>query len=180
MATVLTWFLSPDPTAPVLPVESSAATGADTTGDLGLFWSNGSADLAIVDNDIARDAGLRTAVLLSLFTDRRAEDGDVLLDDAADRRGWWADELSDEPGDKFGSRLWQLGRAKPAEWLARAGDYAREALDWLVEDKVAERIEAVASVPALGLAVLEIEIFKPQQRQPTRFKFSGAWQAEEN
>lgn len=150
-----------------------------SNGDLKLVWSDTdlAADLAIALNDFERDEGLRTAVLLSLFLDRRADDGDELLDANADRRGWWADEFADADGDKIGSRLWLLSRAKPAEWISQAPEYGKEALLWLVEDKVAERVEVVASV--LGNARgLDVDVYKPQQKQPTRFKFEDVWRAE--
>lgn len=119
-----------------------------TTGDIALVWSNaaGAADAGIVANDLARDDGLQTAVLLSLFTDRAAEEGDVLPDEETDRRGWWGDEFADDAGDRIGSRLWLLARSKRTDdVLARAEEYARESLQWLIDDKVAERIEVTAS-----------------------------------
>ena len=180
MPTSLTWLFESAPAPAGSGGESSAVPGG-ATGDLKLAWSNelGAADLSVSANDIERESGLQTAVLLSLFTDRQAEAGDVLPDGGTDRRGWWADAFPDVDGDRIGSRLWLLSRAKPAEWVGRAAEYAKEALAWLVEDQVAERIEATASVPSPGLATLDVEIYRPQQ-QPTRFKFVGSWRAEES
>jgi phage gp46-like protein len=149
-----------------------------STGDLKLTWSNtaGSADVSVALNDIERDAGLRTAVLISLFLDRRAEDGDT-LPDGTDRRGWWADQFAEVPGDKLGSRLWLLARAKPTEWIQLAAGYAQEALQWMVDDDVAERIDAAATVTG-ARRDLVVSIYRPQQQEPTRFRFEGAWQVE--
>lgn len=179
MPTSLTWLLAPSTPDPV--AYPAVSSGAASVGDLLLTWSpvTNSADLSIVNNDLAREEGLRTAVLLSLFTDRRAEDGDVLPDGGTDRRGWWADAVAAVDGDKVGSRLWLLARAKPAEFLERAPYYAREALEWLLEDQVAERIDVMASEYRAGWALLEIDIYRPQQQEPTRFKFEGVWRAEE-
>lgn len=60
------------------------------TGDMKLAWSPTAlgADVAVELNDLVSEDGLQTAVALSLFADRRAEDGDVLPDDQVDRRGW--------------------------------------------------------------------------------------------
>ena len=80
--------------------------------DIGLFWDRDSADFAIEANDLATDDGLETAVSLSLFTDRRAEDGDALPSGDADRRGWWGDDFPAVDGDRMGSRLWLLARSK--------------------------------------------------------------------
>lgn len=48
--------------------------------------------------------------------------------------------------DKIGSRLWTLERAKrTTETLRLAEDYAKEALNWLIEDGVAASIAVVAT-----------------------------------
>ncbi|WP_445157414.1 phage GP46 family protein [Halomonas sp. E14] len=99
-------------------------------------------DLAVEGGDLAADEGLTTAVILSLFTDRRALPADRLPDGTGDRRGWWADAYLDRP---MGSRLWLLHREKEQEAvLRRAHEYAEEALAWLVEDGVAEAVEVEA------------------------------------
>jgi len=51
-------------------------------------------DLEVENGDLAHDGGLETAVLMSLFTDRRARDDDKLLDEEArDKKGWWGDPI---------------------------------------------------------------------------------------
>lgn len=151
------------------------------SGDIKLEWSSAAneADVSIESNDLATDACLRTAVLISLFTDRRADDGDVLPYGETDRRGWWADAFPEVEGDRIGSRLWMLARSKATQdTLSRAEEYAAEALQWLVEDGAAEKVEAVATLHHAGTLGLEISIYRPQQKEPTRFRFENAWQAE--
>jgi phage gp46-like protein len=98
---------------------------------------------------------LRALVVASLFSDRRAATDDVLPSDAGDppnRGGWWGDTYSGEAagtesasGDLFGSRLWLLRRARATmENVERAKRYAEEALAWLVEDGIAERVDVTA------------------------------------
>ena len=102
-------------------------------------------DFSIVDGDLSVDDGLRTAVLVSLFTDRRAADDDELPAGSDDRRGYWGDAYAEIKGDLTGSRLWLLSRAKVLpETLARAREYAEEALAWLTEDKVARAVNVTA------------------------------------
>lgn len=152
--------------------------------DIGLFWDAafGAADLRVASNDLATDGGLETAVLLSLFTDRRAEEGDVLPSGETDRRGWWADELPAVAGDRHGSRLWLLAREKDSpEVLQRAQDYAREALAWLVEDLVAERVDVSATSqphsPGRSELLLDIRIQRPTGAAVTyRYNFNWATQ----
>lgn len=148
--------------------------------DLALVWdpTTVAADVAVEANDLARDEGLETAVLLSLFTDRRAEDSDVLPDGSSDRRGWWGDGFPVVEGDRFGSRLWLLARAKSsAATLARAQEYALEALQWLVDDLVAARIEVTPEIPRPGMLGLAVTIYRPNV-DPAKFRFTRIWAAQ--
>lgn len=105
---------------------------------------------------LARDFGLRTAVLLSLFCDRLAEPSDPLPDAGIpgtipDRRGYWADFLSPiGPQDRWGSRLWELRgtELRPQRTPARARTLALEALAW---------------IPALGIGTVEVEVSIPER-----------------
>ena len=69
---------------------------------------------------------LKSAVWMSLGTDRRAENDDVLPGGDGDKRGWWGDSFRQR---RIGSRLWLLERQKiTADTLLRAEEYAAEAL----------------------------------------------------
>lgn len=122
--------------------------------------------------DLVRDEGLTTAVLISLFTDRRAEDSDAV--DDGDRRGYWGDAYSVTP---WGSRLWMLSREKqtPAA-VRRARDYAEEALAWLVTDRIASSVRVVVSVPRDGMLALEVFISRPG-RPDLELRFERLWAA---
>lgn len=107
-----------------------------------------SGDLVRDGTRFAEDGGLATAVVLSLFTDRRAPAGAVLPERTRDRRGYWGDGIAQVRGDRFGSLLWLLRRAKRTPATAvRAEQYAREALAWMVEDGVASEVEVSAELP---------------------------------
>ncbi|TJZ78796.1 phage GP46 family protein [Chitiniphilus eburneus] len=111
---------------------------------------------------------LDTAVLLSLFTDRRAEPGD---DVEGDPRGWWGDAIpiGDERAVPLGSRLWLLAREKQtASTLRRAEAYGREALQWLIDDGHARALDIAASAPRTGLLRLDVAI----DSQPFRFELT--------
>jgi len=148
--------------------------------DLALTWdeTRGAADAGVSENDLAPDAGLETAVLLSLFVDRRADAADILPDEEADRRGWWADAFPTVAGDAIGSRLWLLAREKQtATLLPRLEGYAREALQWLLDDGVAERVDVAASFPQPGWVLLSVEIARPGI-DPVLYRFNRVWLAE--
>ena len=107
--------------------------------DIRLFWDRDlmECDCAFGSGDIATDDGFSTAIYLSLFTDRRARDDDK-VDDPDDRGGWWGDQTS---VDEIGSRLWLLRRAKTTQAnLNLAKGYIQEALKWMIDDGVAQKI----------------------------------------
>ena len=126
-------------------------------------------DISIEAGDLARETTLQTAVLLSLFTDRRATSDELARFGGDDARGWWGNELAEVEGDEFGSKLWLLAREKVVpETLNRAREYARQALAWMVEDGVAASVSVeaawldslMARVPR-GILALGVEIAKP-------------------
>lgn len=141
--------------------------------------SRGLADVSIEANDLQVDDGLKTAIILSLFTDRRAELSDTLPDGQTDRRGWWADAVPVVAGDRFGSRLWLLDRSKQtADTLERAQAYAQESLQWLIDDRVTDSVTVVAEFiqPNLGLG-LAVSARRPGG-DLVKFRFDYTWAAE--
>ncbi len=149
--------------------------------DVALVWDmrQGSADFSVDANDLELDDGLETSVMLSLFTDRGANPGDVLPDAAADRRGWWGDAYPVVDGDRIGSRLWLLARSKQLpEILTRAKEYAAEALQWLIDDKVAERVDVESEIVRNGVLGLRIVIFKPKA-DTVNFRYNYTWASQE-
>jgi len=131
-------------------------------------------DIAIGNNgDLVSDEGLRSAVLLSLFTNRLAEPSDILPDERANRQGWWADVLVSD--DLFGSRLWLLQRSNlTSETLRLAERYAQQSLQWMIDDAIARDIKIVAATTHLNTLCLIIEIYR-QQKAPLRFRFEKFW-----
>jgi len=144
--------------------------------DLGLNLIDGMFDLTISNGDVVRDDGLETAVTISLFTDRRVtEEEKPYL--ANSKRGYWGDLFSEIDGDKMGSRLWTLEREKrTTEVLRRAEDYAREALNWMIEDGVVLSISAIASYDSNKFINLDIKIVKPLGNES---RFQVLWDKQE-
>lgn len=131
----------------------------------------------VIDEDtgnIAIDEGLETAVLISLFTERRASVEDLPVDEL-DRNGWWGDTYAEEAGDFIGSRLWLLRRGKAtADTLGRAREYAKEALEWLIEDGIAEDVEVEAFWQGFVL-MLTVKIKRPNE---VAARWARTWEAQ--
>jgi len=125
---------------------------------------------------LSEESGLDSAVIISLFTDRRAEADDLLPDGSSDLGGWWADAFPDIPGDKIGSRLWLLRRAKLTdETLRQLEEYASEALQWLLTDGVVVGLAVVAERLARTAAGVVITMQRPQQG-PLQYRFTQYWE----
>ncbi|MCX7084300.1 MAG: phage GP46 family protein [Methylococcales bacterium] len=106
-------------------------------------------------SDVTDD--LPRAILISLFTWRRANSDDDLPNLA--KFGWWGDTFSTIQNDKIGSRLWLLSRNKlTTETISKTEEYASEALNWLIEDKVADSVQVKAERLALDILALQITI----------------------
>jgi phage gp46-like protein len=146
--------------------------------DLALRWNadEGCADLALNDagDDLATGGDIETGVLLSVGLDRRAEDSDTLPVENGDRGGWWGDEFLEPSGDRVGSRRWLLRRSASREDVPRQLEqFDREALAWMVEDRVAKSVD-VAARNDRGVLVEGIEIHRPKG-DPVPLKFAWAW-----
>ncbi len=138
--------------------------------DLRLAFDGLETDLVLEDDDVARDEGLETAILISLFTDRWVDQAQ-LPQGETDPRGWWADLLNDDPSDEIGSRLWTLARAKPTgETLESAREFATEALQWLLDDGIASAVAVTTEYPERGRMSIGVNVTRPSG-DTGRFRF---------
>jgi phage gp46-like protein len=133
------------------------------------------ADLSRSGDSLVEGGDLETMVLLSLWCDAPAREGDP-SDPLAPRAGWWADALETN-GDIWGSRLWLLKRAKlTKDTVTRAKAYVDEALAWMVVDRIAERVESIAEIRKIGPGIRALyvgaTIYRPQERTPIA---AGPW-----
>jgi len=165
-------------------VASATATDLKISWDTNLLFGDLIQD---ADYELETDQGLATAVLMSLFTDRRARKDDLLPDpEGNDRRGWWGDKTGEyrEAGDQIGSRLWLLERSKTtSETITQAESYATEALQWLIDDGIAVKVDvtAVRQMGSRGTGgdpwlVLDVLIRKTDGSQAS-YKFDLQWGA---
>ena len=111
------------------------------------------------------DRELVTAIAISLFTDGLAYEDDPLPDpNDPDRRGWWGDHEGREIHGQtqgIGSRLWLISREKQTELTrARAEKYAREALNWLIDLRVADAYTVKAYYFRPAMLGIEIEVIR--------------------
>ncbi len=136
-------------------------------------------DIEFVLGNLETDDGLETAVNISLFTDRRVL-GEELETGETDRRGWWGDALDEQDGDSTGSRLWLLDRAKPSEETRnRAEAYAKEALQWLLDEGVAETLTVLATLVNKNERIdLNINITRPKVKNAVYYRYQLVWEGQ--
>ena len=104
------------------------------------------------------------AVLISLFSWRKSEDDDGIK--APKRQGWWGDTFASVKGDRIGSRLWLLQREKVLpSVMRRAEEYAKQALQWLIDDHLVEGIEVRAERGGIERLDLHVVFFKRQSER---------------
>lgn len=111
-------------------------------------------DLIYQNGGLKTDSGLKTAILISLFSDARERN----------QRGWW--------GGEIGSKLWTLQNVKrSAETLKKAQDFAQEALSWLIEEKICKKVSVSAAYDNYGRLILSVDLQKYDGN--ARFDFYG-------
>jgi phage gp46-like protein len=147
--------------------------------DIAIIWDAAAfrGDWGVTSGDLVSDpGGLRTAVLLSLFTDRVASPDYVPpAGSPPGRRGWWGDTYEDSP---IGSRLWQLNRAVKSgrvDVLNQAKDMCLEALEWLVSEGVVASVTVTTSWMTPNVIGIQVQITAPQS-PPQTFNFGWTWQ----
>lgn len=105
--------------------------------------SAGFYDLSIdpTTGDLAGTEGLNTAILLSAFCERRADEADIAQPEH--RRGWVGNLVGPDAdeGFEYGSHLWLLEQVRLTQDTAnRARDALRQAFQWLIDDGLVHHI----------------------------------------
>ena len=147
--------------------------------DAAMVMTENGGELVLSGFDLARDDGLETGVIISLFTDRRASSEQIPAElPQDDLRGYWGDISNATPSDQTGSLLWLLAREKQLpQVLSRAKQYCQEALAWMVDDLIATRVEVTTEFGARGWMWITVDIFRPTG-SPVRYRFNYEWAAQ--
>lgn len=96
---------------------------------------------------------------------------------APNRQGWWGDTFAEAAGDRIGSRLWLLQRQKVlSTTLRRAEAYAKESLQWLIDDAVVARIEVSAERSGVDQIALLVTCYRPDDTQALQARFQNVWE----
>jgi phage gp46-like protein len=146
--------------------------------DIAIIWDNDrfGGDLAIRRGALLTDEGLRTAILISLFSDARARPSDVLPEAGADRRGWWGDGFAETEGEGLGSLLWLLIREKNVpSVVARAREAALASLAWLTDAAIVSALDVTAEAQGFDRLAIGVSLARPDG--PQRLQYDFVWNA---
>lgn len=128
--------------------------------------------MAITEHD-DQTVALHRAAVISLLTWRRAGADDPL--DDAERYGWWGDSFPSQADDRIGSRLWLLRRRSLTAQTERdARDYAREALQWLLDDGRVTAVE-ISTQRAIDRLEMRVLLTTPEGAQ-VPVQLDNLWQ----
>lgn len=118
----------------------------------------------VIDEDMAdfeTTDGLESAIVVSLFSDRRAYRDEV--GDPMKRRGWIGDLVSGVPGDLHGSGIWLYEQSRlTQEVVTGIRQEAEQALEWMIQEGLVLSVSAaVASDPVKRRLSLVITTTSP-------------------
>ncbi len=133
-------------------------------------------DLIVQCNDLVLGNDLQNAIALSLFTNARARAGDALPNGRqSEPFGWWGYKIGDD--GEFGSHLWLLKNSNATQdTLNKAKQYAKKALEWLIEDGIAIDITVTADYIGCKNKYLNLTIEVEQPNNISQFwKWAYAW-----
>ena len=111
------------------------------------------------NGDISNADFFDTAILYSLFGERRASGSEVV--EARFRRGW----IGNADDFENGSKLWLFSQARlTRDILNRIQDEAKKSLEWLVEDDLAVSIDDVIATVNGGRVFVDIVIRRSRDK----------------
>ena len=112
--------------------------------------SEGTYDINFQANgDFELEEGFDTAILMSLFQNKRLAESEQPIPQY--RGGWWGNLLNDDENYQIGSKLWALDGRRTQNTLNQAIDFARDCLQWFIDDGLLKDIEVKGAFSSLEL-----------------------------
>jgi len=159
----------------------------DKEGDIRLEFDvhDGYLNWILDDRDVERDAGFESAILITLLTNKRADDSDPLPDNYGDKGGWWGDSVPNVVGDQIGWKGWLLRREQTTKAvIARCKEYLIDGFQWMIDDGIiaglsaeVTRVDGALNIPSDSILFLKL-IFQKPGGQDIYYTFYYNWQAQ--
>lgn len=117
------------------------------------------------DGDIVTADFFDTAILMSIFCERRAGASEV--PESERRRGWIGNEST--PGFEIGSKLWLYYQARVTRSiLSGLESVVRDGLQWMVDDGIMQSFEVAAELRG-GRVIVDIPTKRPSSKVEHRY-----------
>ena len=128
--------------------------------DLYLIPTSDGSEISVTDGKPRMTSGLETAVYLSLFTE-----------------SYWGNTISDIP-ERYASRVPVLmNRPLTNQTRLAMIDAAKNALQWMIDERVADTITVEAEIAAVGQLNIRVQINEPENQEA--FAYGINWDAQE-
>lgn len=116
-------------------------------------------DISFDENgDFLTTTNLSMALKLSLFTDARALDSEIRIEE--NRRGWWGNSILSLNSD-LGSKLWLVSQEKATIEVRNLSlAYINQSIDWMYDEGYADKIEAIYTDIKNGSFFCTIRVIK--------------------
>ena len=131
--------------------------------DLKLTGTENGLDISINAGCPETTNGIDNAVYLSLFTPM-----------------WWGNEVSEDT-EKYQSEIPGIIASGVLTNQVRLDviEAAKSALEWMVTDNIADKIEVRAEIPKAGFLYLAVTIYEPEHQDGTNFRYAMKWDAQQ-
>jgi phage gp46-like protein len=125
-------------------------------GDLMLYPTPDGGDINLVGGQPDMDAGLWTAIYLSLFSGK-----------------WWGNAISEQAA-RFADSIEAVIRTDSNRDRLDVEEAARKALQWLLDEGIASAVDVQATIPATGWIALAVTITEPGA-EPAVLRYKINW-----
>lgn len=131
------------------------------------------------NGDLLTTNGLESALDISILGEVRANEAEIIIPQR--RRGWWGSAVL---GYEQGSKLWLLSQdRKTEENRVLSEEYAKKALQWMLDDKIAREIIVNSEFTFDGL-LIKIKLIAQDNTVISRYyemwKYTNAEHTSEN
>lgn len=117
-------------------------------------------DISFTNGDFTLTNGLDTALLMSVYGEKRANSSEVPVQYL--QRGWWGNLFNDVENYEVGSKLWLLYQARRnQDTLNRGITYLNDGFKWLLQDTFIDRVEVTGEITNNGITFL-VSLYRSQ------------------
>jgi phage gp46-like protein len=163
-------------------------SNGEFNGDLKFFFEdiskkNVPVDIRMIESlkDAEQEQGFETSIIMSYFSNRRANVDDILPDNSGYKGGWVGDEILNDlyvENLVLGSRLWLLSRSKMNnQLLIDAREFCLESLQWMLDFNITDKIIITTERADIEHISIDTKIYRPENKN-LNYRYFYNWIAQ--